>query len=148
MTGQKGDPIFDRKAWPRRNGTRFRLRTASLIGALASVSSPHSDGPSDRKAWPDTASDSDPCLQPGMRQTPAHCSSPTGAIRVDWDQQTGDALNPCSLLFSDWRDQSQLGSTDRGRPLSKDQQTDGESKAGRTSHNQNTGDRILYTCRK
>ena len=21
--GQKGDPIFDRKAWPRRNGARF-----------------------------------------------------------------------------------------------------------------------------
>ena len=46
---------------------------------------------------------------------------------------TGDAPNPCSLLFSDWRDQSRLEPTDRGCPLGKDQETDGESKAGRTS---------------
>ena len=29
------------------------------------------------------ASDSGPPLQPGMGQTPAHCSSPTGVIRAD-----------------------------------------------------------------
>ena len=40
---------------------------------------------------------------------------------------------PCSPLFSDWRNQSRLGPTDRGRPPRKDQGTNGESKARRTS---------------
>ena len=40
---------------------------------------------------------------------------------------------PCSLLFFDWRNQSQLGPTNRGRVLRKDQGMDGESKARRTS---------------
>ena len=43
--------------------------------------------------------------------------------------------NPCSPLFSDWRDQSRLRPTDRGRPLGKGQETDGESKARHTSQN-------------
>ena len=109
MIGPKGDPITDRKAWPRRNGARFRLRPASPTGALTLVSSPPSDGLSDRKAWPKRY----------FRLRPA---SPTR-----------DAPNPCSPLFSDWRDQSRLGPTDRGRPLGKDQETDGESKVGLTS---------------
>ena len=46
---------------------------------------------------------------------------------------TEGAPNPYSLLFSDWRDQSRLGPIDRGRPLRKDQGTNGESEAGRTS---------------
>ena len=109
MTGQKGDPITDRKAWPRRNGVRFQLRSASPTGELASVSSPPPDGLSDRKAWP----------KHYFRLRPA---SPNG-----------DAPNPCSLLFFDWRDQSRLGPTDRGRPLGKDQETDRADKAGCTS---------------
>ena len=40
---------------------------------------------------------------------------------------------PCLLLFSDWHDQSRLEPTNRGRLLGKDQETDGESKARRTS---------------
>ena len=46
---------------------------------------------------------------------------------------TRDAPDPCSLLFSDWRDRSRLEPTDRGRPLGKDQEMDGENKVGRTS---------------
>ena len=38
-----------------------------------------------------TTSDSDPRLRPGIRQSPAHCSSLTGTTRADWDQPTGDA---------------------------------------------------------
>ena len=68
-----------------------RLRPTSLTRALTLVSSPPSDGLSDRKAWPNTTSGSDPHLRLWMRQTPAHCSSPTGAIRADWDEPTGDA---------------------------------------------------------
>ena len=60
--GQKNDPISDRKAWSRRNGARFRLRPTSPTRALASVSSPPPDGLSDRKAWLNTTSDSDPLL--------------------------------------------------------------------------------------
>ena len=43
------------------------------------------DGLSDRKAWQSTTSDSNLRLRPRMRQTPTHCSSPTGTIRADWD---------------------------------------------------------------
>ena len=39
----------------------------------------------------DTTFDSDPASSIGVRKNPAHCSSPTGAIRADWDQPTGDA---------------------------------------------------------
>ena len=46
---------------------------------------------SDRKAWPNTTSDSDPRLRLGMRRIPAYSSSPTGAVGADWDQPTGDA---------------------------------------------------------
>ena len=51
-----------------------RLRTASPTG----------------KPGQNTASDSDPRLRLGIRRTPARRSSPTGAIRADWDQSTGD----------------------------------------------------------
>ena len=40
---------------------------------------------------------------------------------------------PYSLLFSDWRNQSRLGPTGRGRPPGRDQGTNGESKARRSS---------------
>ena len=78
-----------------RGGTApvFRLRPTSPTGALAPVSSPPPDGLSDRKAWPNNTSDSDPLLRPGMRRTPTYNSSPTGAIRADWDQPTGDACS-------------------------------------------------------
>ena len=52
---------------------------------------PPPDGLSDRKAWPNTTSDSDQRLRPGMHRTPAYNSSPTSAVRADWDQSTGDA---------------------------------------------------------
>ena len=31
-TGQKDDPVFDRKAWPKRNNARLQLRPASPTG--------------------------------------------------------------------------------------------------------------------
>ena len=46
---------------------------------------------SGRKAWPNTASDSDPRIRPGMHRTHAYSSSPTGTVGADWDQPTGDA---------------------------------------------------------
>ena len=73
----------------------FQFRPTSPTEALALISSPPPDGLSDRKAWP----------KHYFRLRPA---SPIG-----------DALSPCSLLFSNWRDQSRLGPTDRGRPLGK-----------------------------
>ena len=54
------------------------------------------------------------------------------------------AQKPCSPLFSDWHDQSRLGLSDRGRPLGKDQGTNGESKPGRTSQTKIPGT-IPYT---
>ena len=51
-----------------------RLRTASPTG----------------RPGQSTTSDSEPRLRPGMRQNHAHCSSPTSAIRADWDQPIGD----------------------------------------------------------
>jgi len=107
--GRWDDPISNRKPWPRRNDAHFRLRPTSPTGALVLASSPPADDLSDQKAWP----------KHHFRLRPA---SPTG-----------DAPNPCSLLSSDWRDQSRLGPTDRGRPLGKDQGTDGESKAAQSS---------------
>jgi len=94
-----------------RGGTTpvFRLRPTSPTGALASVFSPPPDDLSDRKAWP----------KHYFRLRP-HVS----------DRGT---QKPCSPLFSDWRNQSRLGSTDRRRPLGRDQETCGESRARRTS---------------
>ena len=37
------------------------------------------------------ASDSDPLFRPGTRRTSAYGSSPTGAVRADWERPTGDA---------------------------------------------------------
>ena len=48
-------------------------------------------------------------------------------------------MNPCLQLLSDWRNQSRLGPTDRGRPLGKGQETDGESKATHSSQPQYQG---------
>ena len=87
----------------------FRLQPTSPTGALASVSSQSPDSLFDRKAWP----------KHYFRLRPA---SPTG-----------DMPNPCSRLFSDWRDQNRLGPTDREHPLGKDPGTNGESKVGHTS---------------
>ena len=58
---------------------------------------------------------------------------------------TEDTPNLCLQLFSDWHSRSQLGPTDRGRLLGKDQETDGASKAGRSKSNSDTEDRTLYT---
>ena len=69
----------------------IQLWPTSPIGALASISSPPPDSLSDRKAWPNTTSNSNPLLRPGMHRTPAYSSSPTGSIRADWDQSTKDA---------------------------------------------------------
>ena len=38
-----------------------------------------------------TTSDSDPTSSTGDRRNPAHRSSPTGALRADWNHPTGDA---------------------------------------------------------
>ena len=52
---------------------------------------PPPDALSDWKAWPNTTSNSDPRLRPRIHRTPTYSSSPTSAIRADWDQPTGDA---------------------------------------------------------
>ena len=97
---------------PGRGGTTliFQLRPTSPTGALASVFSPPPDGLFDRKAWPK-----------------APLPTPTSHSPI------GDTSSPCSPFFSDCYDQSRLGSTDRGRPLGKDQRTNRESKARHTS---------------
>ena len=87
----------------------LRLRPTFPTGGLTSVSGPPPDSLSDRKAWPKHYFRLRPYVS---------------------DQGT---RKPCSLLFSDWRNQSRLGPIDRGRPLRKDQGTNGESKARRTS---------------
>ena len=93
-TGQKDDPISDWKAWPRRNGVRFRLRPASPTGRpqplLATPAHLRTASPT-RRPGQNTTFDSNPLLRPGMRRTPAYSSSPTGAIKADWDKPTGDA---------------------------------------------------------
>ena len=68
---------------------------------------------------------------------------------------TGDALNPCLQLFFDWRSRSQLGPTDRERPLGEDQETNEASKAGRSSQPQYQGpypahlqDSTIRPCQK
>jgi len=74
--------------------------------------------------------------------TPAHLqtASPIGRLgQMPLPTPTGDAPNPCSLLFSNWRNQSRLGPTDQGRPLSKDQEIDVENKAGHSSQPQYQG---------
>ena len=37
------------------------------------------------------ASDSDPLLRPGIHRTSAYGSSPTGAVRANWERPAGDA---------------------------------------------------------
>ena len=54
---------------------------------------------------------------------------------------------PCSLLFFDWRNQSRLGPTDRGRPPGKDQGTNEEEQGEAHKSNHDTRDRTLYTYR-
>ena len=65
--------------------------------------------------------------------TPARLSWPNTASELRPASPVGDAPNPCLQLFSDWRSRSQLGPTDRERPLGEDQETNGESKAGHSS---------------
>ena len=95
---QKDNPISDQKSWPRRNGVRFRLWPTSPTRrpheegtSLASDTSPPPDGLSNRKAWPNTASDSDPLLRQRIHRTSAYRFSPTDIVGTDWDQPTGDA---------------------------------------------------------
>ena len=106
-----------------RTAPAFRFRHTSSTGALASVSSPPSDGLSYRKAWP------------------------KHYLRLRPTSLTGDVPNPCSWLFSDWHDQSRLGPTDRERPLGRDQETYGEKQGNAHKSNHNTRDRTLYTCK-
>ena len=101
MTSQKGAPnlrpeglaeeerrplptpalLSDRKASLKRNNARFKLWPAS-------------GPPLGPKGWLTVLTfDSDPRLRPGMHQTSAYSSSPTGAVGADWDQPTGDALS-------------------------------------------------------
>ena len=95
-----------------RRGTApvFRLRLTSPTGALDSVASPSPDGLFDRKAWP-------------------KAPLPTRTLH----SPTEHMPSPCSPLFSDWHDQSRLGPTDWGRPLGRDQEMCGESRARCTS---------------
>ena len=87
-------------------------------------------------------SDSSPPLRskrslrfPALFRTASPTERPGQSTTSDSDPhlQLGDAPNSFSLLFSNWRIQSRLGLTDRGRPLGKDQRADGESKTGCTS---------------
>ena len=70
---------------------RRLLRPTSPTGALASDSSRLRTASPIGRPSPSTTSDSDPASPTGVRRNPAHCSSPTGATRADWDQPTGDA---------------------------------------------------------
>ena len=106
MIVQKGDPISDRKASQRKNSARFRLRPVSPTGRPSQTPLPNFD----------------PCLRPGMHRTPAYNSSPTGAVRADWDQPTGDA-----------RSMRTRKRTEKVRHV--------------TQVNRNSEDRTLYTCR-
>ena len=67
------------------------------------------------------ASDSDPRIRPGIHQTSAYSSSPTGAIGADWDQSTGDARS--------------VRTRKRAKQVKQDAQV-----------NRKTKDRTLYTC--
>ena len=105
-TGQKGKLASNRKAWPRRNGARFRLWPASPTGrpgqggtSLAFDSGPAlrpeglaKDGrtfasdsapPLRPEGLANAASDFDPRLRPGMRRTSAYSSPPTSAVGAD-----------------------------------------------------------------
>ena len=63
------------------------LRPERSLRSLARLRMASTNG----RAAQSTTSDSDPTSPTGVRQNPAHCSSPTGATRADWDQPTGDA---------------------------------------------------------
>ena len=65
--------------------------------------------------------------------SPTERSGQSTTSDSDSMSSTGGTQKPCSPLFSDWRNQSRLGPTDRGRPSGKDQGTNGESKARRSS---------------
>ena len=86
------------------------------------------------------ASNSGPPLRPERSlRSPARLrtASPTGRpgqnTTSDLHLQPGICQTPAYELLSNWHSQCRLGPTDRGRPLGRDQETDGESKARRTS---------------
>ena len=70
---------------------RRLLRPTSPTGALTSDSCRLRTAPPIGRPGPSTTSDSDPASPTGVRRSPAHRSSPTGATRADWDQPTGNA---------------------------------------------------------
>ena len=86
--------------------TPTHLQTASPIG-----------GPGQTPLF-----DSDPLLRPGMRRTPAYSSSPTSAVRANWDQPTGDVRSV--------RTRKQMEKLRQGTQVIR-----------------NTEERTLYTCR-
>ena len=106
-----------------REGTThaFWLQPTSPTGALGPVASLPPDGLIDRKAWPKA---------PLLTLTP--------------HSLTGDTPSPCSLLFSNGHDQSRLGSTDRGCPLDRDQETCGENQGEAHKSNHGTRDHTLH----
>ena len=91
MIGQKGNPITDRKVWPRRSGARFptpaHLSNWSAHFGLQPASGRPLRPEGLAKAILPTPT---PRLRPEYAKNPVHCSSPTDAIRADWDQPTGD----------------------------------------------------------
>ena len=108
-TCQKGDPISDRKAWPRGTASASDSGPPLRPEGLAEKehrSLPTPACPSDRKAWPRRnnarfrlrpvspterpgqrgtllTSDSDPPLRSRMHRTSAYSSSPTGTVGAD-----------------------------------------------------------------
>ena len=87
----------------------------------------------ERRPLPTPARHSDRSARFSLQPASGRPLRPEGLAKTLLPTPTGDAPNPCSLLFSNWRIQGRMGLTDRGRPLGKDQETDRESKAGRTS---------------
>ena len=79
--------------------------------------------------------------------------------RKDWPRRNSARLStlahlsdrgmqrPCSLLFSDWRNQSRLGPTDWARPSRRNQGTSGEKQGKAHKSNYDTRECTLYTCR-
>ena len=82
----------------------------------------------ERRLFPTPAHISDRSARFGLQPASERPLQPEGlakhCFRLRPASPTGDAPNPCSLLFSNWRIQSRLGLTDRGRSLGKDQGMD------------------------
>ena len=116
-----------------------RLRTTSATGRPGHSSASGSD--------PRLRPERSLQLQPPTDSLSDRKAQPKHYFRLRPHVSNQGTQNPCSLLFSDWRNQSRLGPTDRGRPPVKDQGTNGERQGKEHKSNHGTRDCTLYTCR-